>query len=86
MARIKTRIENPETGWSDWIAPVMVNYRMFCCDCGLAHDLQFDVLTAIDNGDGTHTVIDEEVDNGRVRFRARRNERSTAQKRRHQKK
>jgi len=84
MARHKRMVER-EDGWCDWVAPVMNGYRMACCDCGLVHEMQFGVFTAIENGDGTHTMIDETVDGGRVRFRARRNNRSTAQVRRHMK-
>jgi hypothetical protein len=29
-------------GWSDWLHP-LPGYRMACCDCGLAHDMQFRV-------------------------------------------
>jgi hypothetical protein len=57
-----------DNGWSDWIYPVMKGYKMACCDCGLVHDLEFRI-----------------VENGkRVEFRARRNNRSTGQIRRHQ--
>lgn len=80
MARFKSMVER-DNGWCDWVAPVMDGYRMACCDCGLVHDMQFGVFTAVDIGKGKHRVIDEDVENGRVRFRARRNNRSTAQMR-----
>ncbi len=82
MARIKKVTENPETGWSDWISPLMDGYRMVCCDCGLSHDLQFKVFTARSQSSGWFTVLADDVEDGRVRFRARRNVRSTAQLRR----
>lgn len=30
--------------FSDWEKPVMVNYHMQCCDCGLVHDVTFRVV------------------------------------------
>ena len=39
MRRI--RKERETNGWSRWIQPRMDNYIMVCCDCGLAHRLQF---------------------------------------------
>lgn len=79
---IKKVVENPETGWSDWISPLMANYRLVCCDCGLAHDLEFKVFTARPDKAGWFTVTRDDLPNGRVRFRARRNNRATAQIRR----
>ena len=32
-----------DDGWSDWVTPVRRGYRMGCCDCGLAHTLDFRV-------------------------------------------
>lgn len=49
---------------NEWVQPVMDNYGMMCCDCGLVHRLDF------------------RVQNGRVQFRARRDERATGQVRR----
>ena len=56
-------------GWSRWVYPVMDGYKMSCCDCGLVHDMQFRVTDDYD----------------RVEFRVRRNNRATAQVRRHRK-
>ncbi len=58
---------NPEDG--DVIQPVMEGYRMACCDCGLVHELDFNV-----------------TDDMLVQFRAWRNERATAAKRREMRK
>lgn len=30
-------------GWTDWIPIPMKTHRIACCDCGLVHDLEFDV-------------------------------------------
>ena len=52
---------------SHWVYPIMDGYKLCCCDCGLVHDMQFRVTDEYD----------------RVEFRVRRNNRSTAQVRRH---
>ena len=33
---------DPE-GWCDWTMPIMESYRMQCCDCGLVHEMQFNI-------------------------------------------
>ena len=53
--------------WSRWCYPTMEDYKLVCCDCGLVHDMEFRVTGSYD----------------RVEFRSRRNNRSTAQVRRH---
>jgi len=30
-------------GWSAWVNPAP-GYRMICCDCGLAHEMEFRVV------------------------------------------
>lgn len=83
MPKIKTE-QATEDGWSRWIMPVMKNYRMVCCDCGLSHDMEFGVLLkGEDNPDGTWEAETMDNEKFRVEFRARRNARSTAQVRRH---
>lgn len=76
-----------EDGWTDWIAPKMDGYRMACCDCDLIHVLEFRAVR----------VTGEEVPGEMVRiaaldpekvgvvFRARRDNRATAQRRRKRK-
>lgn len=83
MARMKRIHENPDTGWSDLILPVMKGYRMACCDCGLVHDLDFEVfrITGQDVS-GVFLVAPMSDEEAQVAFRARRNNRSTAAKRR----
>ena len=61
MPRMPTEYEN-EDGWSDWIRP-LPNYRLACCDCGLVHKMDFQIV-----GRGK---------SAKVVFRARRNNRST---------
>ena len=69
MAKHRQEIEIHPDGWSRWVYPVMDGYKMSCCDCGLVHDMQFRVTDEYD----------------RVEFRVRRNNRATAQVRRHKK-
>jgi hypothetical protein len=38
------RYEQPEAG--EWIQPIRRGYKMRCCDCGLAHRLDFRVIEA----------------------------------------
>lgn len=81
MARMKDIEGDPVTGWSEWFSPVMTGYRFGCCDCGLVHDMEFAVYTATKSERDRHTVLEPTIDGGRVEFRIRRNNRSTALKR-----
>jgi len=42
MSRYKTH-EAGENGYTEWVTPVEVGYKMSCCDCGLVHSLDFRV-------------------------------------------
>lgn len=42
MARHKRMMAN-EDGWTDWVQPILKGYKLACCDCGLVHELEFDV-------------------------------------------
>ena len=73
-------------GWSKWVSPKPGSpYKMACCDCGLVHELEFNAVK-----------VESVTPNGwwkgedlpfpfRVLFRARRNNRATAQIRRRDK-
>ena len=52
----------------EWTRPIGHGYRIACCDCGLVHDI--DIRIADDSGEGV------------VEFRATRNNRATAARRR----
>lgn len=55
-------------GWSDWIHP-LPGYLMKCCDCGLVHDMQFEI--ALRNE--TDVALNPgESDDGVIIMRARR--------------
>ena len=72
---------------SDWIAPVMRGYRMQCCDCGLVHEIDFDVVVSDGVASGPEWSHGEPLDPKRFRvlIRGRRLNRNTAQVRRHRK-
>ena len=63
MAKIK--YEDIE---DDWIYPVRKGYKLKCCDCGLVHVIDFDI---IDRGRGNE-----------IRLKFSRDERATAAVRR----
>lgn len=59
-------------GWSEWVTPIMKGYRMQCCDCGLVHEMQFQVLEQIGPVRDDGTWSSRPFKNGRVVMRARR--------------
>jgi hypothetical protein len=62
----------------EWQMPILEGYKMACCDCGLVHTMNFKIIKE-DNQE-------EEIEGARVLVQATRNERATAQIRRHKKK
>lgn len=84
MAKFK-KIEANEDGWSDWELPVMSGYKMACCDCGLVHDIDFKIVWTVTDKNGDVTILHHRIIGAeqRVMIRARRNNRSTGQIRRH---
>lgn len=34
----------PKVKDGEWVKPVMKDYRMQCCDCGLVHEMEFKVI------------------------------------------
>lgn len=72
-----------DDGWCDWVTPIMTGYRMACCDCGLVHDVQFQVMRVTSkNANGTFEALVVDKDRYRVAMRMKRNNRSTGQLRR----
>ena len=69
-----------EDGWTDWIWPEMAGYRMICCDCGLAHDIRFQAHKVVNKGTEGRPL---DIEKYRVALQVSRNNRSTAQVRRH---
>lgn len=85
MTKFKVETEM-EDGWSRWVQPIMSGYKMACCDCGLVHNMEFQVLEVLrKNKDGTWKAVALDPVRYRVEFRARRNGRSTALMRRSKK-
>jgi len=82
MPRFK-KIKPLKDGWSDWEAPVQ-GYKMACCDCGLVHDLEFQVIQVTEREGDTFDGQEVPFEDYRVLMRARRNNRSTGQIRRHE--
>lgn len=76
------KVYEGEDGWSKWIQPNMEEYRMMCCECGLVHDLQFRAAV-IEEDFGKYATF-KHLDHSEylVVFRARRNKRATAARRR----
>lgn len=61
----------PKVQAGEWVQPTRKGYKMACCDCGLVHTLDF---ILVPYGDGKR----------KIRFRAFRDNRATAAKRRKQ--
>jgi len=73
-----------EDGWSEPDTPVMRGYKLCCCDCGLVHNVDFNVLEVTGyNKDGTWNAEYLPIENYRVELRMQRNNRSTGQIKRH---
>lgn len=83
MGRKYKHFKLDDHGWTPWQYPLMKDYRMACCDCGLVHELEFFAAKKVtESKDGSFTVERQNRRWYRVSFRARRDERATAQKRR----
>ena len=42
--KYKTYKPKTKDGWTEWVSPIMKNYHLKCCDCGLVHEFQFKVV------------------------------------------
>lgn len=74
-----------KAGWTEWQAPRMANYKLGCCDCGLVHDFEFQVIRVSSSRKGFTRGKNLNRKKYRVLMRARRNVRSTAAVRRYKK-
>lgn len=83
MGRKYPKMIEREDGWCDWAAPIP-GYRMMCCDCGLVHEMEFRIVqqTGPQGADGTWPSRKPRAGGLRVVFRARRDKRATAARRR----
>lgn len=86
MPKYKTLIEG-EDGWTEWVMPNPEGYKIACCDCGLIHDLEFEAFKVIEDDEARNRVRIKPLSRRLygVRFRARRDMRATAQRRRKRK-
>ncbi len=81
MTKFK-KIKPLDDGWSDWEAPIQ-GYKMACCDCALVHDMEFKVVKVAERDGADFSGDEVPFEDYRVLIRARRNNRSTGQLRRH---
>lgn len=83
MAKYKQH-EAGEGGWSEWDRPVMQDYKLACCDCGLVHTMEFGAIKITKRlPDGSYRYVDLDPEKYQVTFRVKRNNRATAAVRRH---
>ena len=71
----KHEVEN-EGDWSEWVCPDPTQYFMKCCDCGLVHEMQFNIVK-YSEGDKCEDFDDPYV---QAVFRARRTTPPAAQR------
>lgn len=84
--RYKTVIIPNDSEFSEWLVPHMGGYKLACCDCGLVHDMEFAVIEVTEEIEkGKYATVDVENWRFLVKMRAKRNNRSTGQMRRHRK-
>lgn len=83
MARFQKVTVPNDKDFSEWQYPQMEGYKIACCDCGLVHDMEFGIVqNKKDLGNGNFEADEIEDETFRVKFRAKRNNRSTGQLRR----
>ncbi len=60
---------------------VHLQHRLICCDCGLSHDMEFQIVK-VRTRNGKTMMVAVAPKSFAIQFRARRNERSSAAMRR----
>ena len=58
-----------DDGWSEWLHPSPPSFFSECCDCGLIHEMEFEVVPRDESNPGLNPG---ETDAGVIVFRARR--------------
>jgi len=48
---VKKKPKIPDIGENEWVYPTTKNYKFICCDCGLVHSMDFNVVMLIPTGD-----------------------------------
>lgn len=84
----------PQIIENEWVYPKLRDYHYSCCDCGLVHSMDFDIVLYGSTGrshEGIDLISVVPIDTMAkdailgIRMRARREDRRTAQLRRHRK-
>lgn len=76
------QVESEPDGYTPWIYPVMDDYRIACCGCGLVHDFKFQVDKVVKrNANGTFSAKPAS-ESYVVKFKAKQNRRATAARKR----
>lgn len=68
---------NPKVRLWDGDNKVHLQHRLICCDCGLSHDFEFQIVEVKSRG-GKVRMVAVAPKSFAIQFRARRNERSSA--------
>jgi hypothetical protein len=80
-------VKYPPVKDGDQVTPKMRGYKMCCCDCGLVHKMDFDVLKVTKKfKDGSYRAVEMSPTTYRVRITPSRDYRATAAVRREAKK
>lgn len=74
MKKVKFKVNYAgKGGWCDWQFPVMKKYLFKCCDCGLVHEMEFQVVEIIkEYKNGTFSLRKLNPKKYRVGLRAKR--------------
>lgn len=70
-------MEAGEDGWCDWIHPIP-GYLMKCCDCGLVHEMAFEIVVRDEELQGGPLNEGEDEATGVIVFRAKRADADTS--------
>jgi hypothetical protein len=68
-----------DDGWSEWLHPVAPSFFSQCCDCGLIHEMEFEIVPRDEENVGLNPG---ESDAGVIIFRVRRSDASGMEARR----
>jgi hypothetical protein len=69
-----------EDGWSEWLHPTAPSFLSQCCDCGLVHETEFEIVPNADNA----RLNPGESAAGIIIFRVRRSDASAIEARQSQ--
>lgn len=78
----ETVFAEPKERLWDGDSKVHLQHRMYCCDCGLAHDFEFVIVEARRRKNAPTMAVRIAPKKFAIQYRVKRNERATAQVRR----